>query len=130
MRSHIAILKKPYLDLILTGRKCLECRLTKTACPPFDRIAPGENILLKQSSGPVRGRAVVEQVCFYADLTPVGIEAICRDYNDQIIATADFWRSRRDARYCSLIWLKEVTPLTPYRIKTRGLRAWIITNPD
>ena len=48
MRIHIAILKRSYLSLILTGQKRLECRLTKISCPPFGQIAGGEKVLLKE----------------------------------------------------------------------------------
>jgi len=130
MRVHIAILKRYYLDLILAGRKRLECRLTRQARPPFQQIAPGEKVLLKQSAGPIRGQAVVEDILFLENLTPAGVQSICRDYNDRILAAPDFWQSRQNCRYCSLIWLKDVTPLEPYRIKTPGMRAWILCQDD
>ena len=40
---HLAILKKPYLERILSGRKPIELRLTRTRRAPFGRIAAGDN---------------------------------------------------------------------------------------
>jgi len=126
MRSHIAILKKPYLDLILNGSKRIECRLTKIPCPPFGCIGPDEAILLKQSGGPVRGRCRVDRVLFFENLTPETLqEKVIQQYNHQIIAADDFWLTRRHSRFCTLVWLKEIETIAPYRIKGRGLRAWI-----
>ena len=126
MRSHIAILKRKYLNLILTGQKSLECRLTRTPCPPFDCIAPGETVHLKESSGPVRAQAVVDHVLFFRDLTPEDIRKIYRDYDDQIRAETDFWQSRLDCQYCTLVWFRDIEKIKPYRIQRKGMRAWIV----
>ena len=128
MRIHIAILKRPYLRLILAGRKRLECRLTKISCPPFGQIAGGEKVLLKESGGPVRGQAEVKKVLFFEDLTPDEIDSIYRNYNDQICGVDEYWQSRQNCRYCTLIWLKNIKTCDPYRLRTRGMRAWLICN--
>ena len=126
MRSHLAILKGKYLDLIISGKKTLECRLSRIACPPFGQAAVGEKVLLKQSAGPIKARALIKKVLFFEDLTPDGIRGICRLYNDKICAEADFWRSRLDCRYGSLIWLTELKVIAPYRIERKGMQGWII----
>lgn len=126
MRSHIAILKRSYLNLILDGRKTLECRLTRIACSPFRRIEPGEIIRLKESSGPIRAQAVAKRVLFFDDLTPGRIQQIRVDYNGEILAPEEFWQDRLDCRYGSLIWLDKMQKITPYRIRRTGLKAWII----
>jgi len=125
-RSHIAILKRPYLELILNGSKRLECRLTRVGCAPFGQIASGEKILLKESAGAVRGEARAAKVLFFEGLTPQGVERIYREHNQAILGAEDFWQGRRDCRYCSLIWLTDVRPVEPYRIKTAGRRGWIV----
>lgn len=125
-RSHTAILKRPYLNLILSGAKSIECRLTRIPCPPFGRVAPGEIVRLKESGGPVRGEAVVARVKFFENLTAAKIGRMEKKYNKQIMGTPDYWESRGDCRYCSLIWLKDVRPIEPYRIKHRGMQAWLV----
>lgn len=122
----MAILKRRYLKLILSGEKRIECRLTRIPCAPFGRIAAGERILLKESSGPVCGEAVAGKVRFRQDLSGEEIDGIEGKYNRLIKAEADFWRSRRDCRYCSLIWLKDVRWIEPYRIERKGRQAWIV----
>ena len=129
MPIHLAILKKPYLDLILDGRKTVECRLTRIACAPYRRIHPGETVLLKQSAGPVRGRARVAAVHYFESLTPPDVRKIQRKYNHKILADEDYWHAKKDSRFGSLIELEAVTPLKPYRIKSTGRQAWIV-QPD
>ena len=126
MTEHLAILKKKYLDLILSGQKKIECRLTKIACPPFEQVAPNDQIQLKESSGPLRAQAVVKKVRYLRNLTPADLDQLRRDYNDLILGNDQFWTTKKNSRYCSLIWLKNVQAIPPTRIKRTGLQAWIV----
>lgn len=127
MCYHTAILERHYLDLILSGQKRIECRLTRIPCPPFRRIATNETVLLKESSGPVRGEVIVKKVEFFDNLCPDKIARIRSKYNDQIMAVPDFWESRSDCRWCTLIWFRNIRAIVPYRIKRRGMQAcWCI----
>ena len=51
--SHLVILKKPYLNMILEGKKRIELRLHKTRRPAFGHVFAGDRLFLKASSGPV-----------------------------------------------------------------------------
>ena len=131
MPCHTAILKRHYLNLILSGQKRIECRLTRILCPPYRQIATNETVFLKESSGPVRSEAIVKKVEFFENLSPEKINRIMSKYNDQIMAASDFWESRRHCRYCTLIWLRNIRAIEPYRIKRRGMQAWLVhQEPD
>ena len=126
-RYHIAILKKPYLNLVLAGSKTIECRLSRLACPPFGRIKRGERILLKESGGPVRAQARAGTVRFFENLSPPDVEKILRDYNHLILGEPDYWTAKTSSRYATLIPLENVQPLRPYRLVKRwNMRAWIV----
>lgn len=122
---HIAVLLKPYLDLVLTGEKTVECRLTQQALAPFELIEPGDRIYFKQSSGPYRATAITDEALFERDLTPRRVEEIKRDYNEFIRGEEEFWRIKRNSRYLTLIWLREVQPISvgPEIPPLQG-RAW------
>lgn len=128
---HVAVLLRPYLDLILRGEKTVECRLTLQARDPFERIEPGERIYFKQSAGPYAATAIAEHALFEADLTPKRVSEIKRDYNELIRGEDDFWRKKRDANYCSLVWLKDVQPSTagPSIRPLQGV-AWLCLEED
>jgi ASC-1-like (ASCH) protein len=105
---HVAVLLKPYLDLLLSGKKTIECRLTIQARDPYERIEAGERIYFKQSAGPYGATAVAEHVIFEDALTPRRIGELRRDYNDRICGDDSFWELKRNSNFCTLIWLKEV----------------------
>ncbi|TVQ53756.1 MAG: ASCH domain-containing protein [Phycisphaerales bacterium] len=129
---HIAVLLKPYLDLILNGQKTIECRLTRQARPPFEKIEPGERLYLKQSAGPYRATAVADHVLCEGGLTPKRIRQIVRDYNEWICGPPEWFRER--AQYCrfiTLIWLRDVQPVdTGPRIRPLQGAAWMMLEDD
>jgi len=111
--AHLAVLKRPYLDAVIEGRKTIELRLSRTRAAPFGKVAPRDTIYLKQSAGPVRARATAERVLSLEDLTPAEIRALKRAHNHLVLGAPDYWRARSSARYATLIWLADVRELTP-----------------
>lgn len=107
---HVAVLLKPYVELLLSGRKTVECRLTRQPRAPFDVIEPGDRIFFKQSCGPYRATARAEHVICEKDLTPKRIAQIQRDYDELVCGENRYWQAKRDSRYCTLVWLKDVKP--------------------
>lgn len=105
---HLAIVRKPYLDLILSGAKSLEFRLTKTCIAPFARARPGDVVYFKQSGGPYRARAQIEATLFVQLGPHWPLERFHAQFQPQIQADDAFWQSKQGARYASLIWLKTV----------------------
>ena len=127
MAEHIAILKKPYLDLIIAGKKTIESRLTKTALPPYRRVGAGDLIYFKQSSGPFRATAVVERVRFYDDLSPGVVDEIRMAFGEVICGDDEYWQMKRNSRYGTLLWLKNVREMDREIAfgKLQG-RAWFL----
>lgn len=128
---HVAVLLKPYLDLILQGKKTIECRLTQTAREPFEAIEPGERIYFKQSAGPYGATAVAEHVIFEDNLTPSRVKQIKADYNDKICGDSPFWHAKRTSKYCTLVWLSEVRAIdTGPAIRPLQGVAWMILDEE
>lgn len=128
---HVAVLLRPYLDLILRGEKTVECRLTMQARDPFERIEAGERIYFKQSAGPFAATAIVEHALFESSLTPRRIGEIKRDYNHLIKGDEAFWRGKRTANFITLAWLREVQPTSsgPAIRPLQGL-AWLCLDEE
>ena len=126
MAGHVAILQREYLDLLLSGEKKVECRLSRIKCAPYGRIAVGEHVWLKESSGPIRGRGVVTQVQYFEGLTPAKVRELHQEYNEHILGSDGFWSERRSSRYATLIWLGGVRRVRPWRLARRGLSAWVV----
>ena len=127
MADHLAVLKPAYLRLIVEGVKTIECRLTRTPKPPFQSIAEGEKIYLKESSGPVLAVAQAAKVVYKQIHGPKDLATIRRQLGEDIMAQEEFWRSRANCRYCTLIFLEGVEPLSePFRISKNDMRAWVV----
>jgi len=126
VNCHLVILKKPYLDLILTGEKTIELRLTRARRPTCGRVSPGDRLLLKASAGPVCGRAMVEDVKYYEDLTPEGIVGIRRCYGHRIGGDDAIWESMMNCRSGFVVWLADVRRIEPIRIDKKDCRAWVL----
>ena len=127
MPDHLAILKPPYLRLIVEGVKTIECRLTRTPKAPFNRIDKGDKIYLKQSSRLVLAVGQAGKVISQRINGPENIEAIRKEYGEEIMAQEDFWESHKECRYCTLVFLKNVQALAePFRIDKRDMRAWVV----
>ena len=127
MPDHLAILKPAYLRLILEGAKTIECRLTKTPKPPFGVLAKGEQIYLKESSGPVLAVARTAKVINRQINSPKDLATIRRKYGVKIMAEDVFWQERSNCPYCTLIFVAQVQTLAePFRIDKRDMRGWVV----
>lgn len=100
---HVAVLKPVYLDMLLSGEKTLECRLTRTRVEPHGRIRRGERVYFKESSGPFRATALVDEVTSFDDLDEAGVDAIRAEFGDAIRGPDSYWESKRSAKFAVLI---------------------------
>ena len=127
---HLVILKKPYLDAILGGRKRIESRFTKTNRNAFRRVLAGDKLFLKVSSGPVCAMATAAAVKIFENLTPRQIIEIKQRYNDYIRGSDQYWRSKMNCKFGFLVWLKDIEPLKPVRIHKKDWRAWVVLTEE
>ncbi len=132
MAVHVAILLKRYVDLILDGRKTIESRLTKTTREPYQAIAPGERIHFKASSGPYMATAVADRMEFFTNLTPADIDRLQHEHNRGICGDDAYWDWKRDCRYATLVWLRDVqaTGQGPSMEPSRGIAWFVLEDPS
>jgi ASC-1-like (ASCH) protein len=124
-KIHVAVMVQPYIDYILDGTKTIESRFTKTRQPPYGMVQPSDIILFKESSGPIRGCALVRTTNYFVlDNTP--IDDLMTEYGTQIAALPAFWRQKADARYATLLGLARVRSCDPFDIPKRDPRSWLV----
>ena len=131
MAHHIAILQRQYLNLILSGVKTIESRLTSNSLSPYQKIQPGERIYFKQSAGPFRATAIAHKIDFYVQLTPGKLKQLYDRYNTAVCGTHDYWFvSKAKARFATFITLRDVLPSSvgPSMKPSQGL-AWFVIDP-
>jgi hypothetical protein len=125
-RIHLAVFVEPFLSYVFDGSKSIESRFSTNQCAPFRRVAPGDVILLKAASGPVRGICAVSKAWFF-DLRTVPLSTLRERYAESICATDDgFWRSREKADFATLMKLRWVRELPPMTCPKRDRRGWVI----
>lgn len=129
MNNHLAILKKQYLDAILSGRKTIESRLYQTRQKWLSQVNAGDKIFLKVSSGPVVATAMVDKVKYYENLTAERIWEIQKQYNRQILGDEQYWREKMNSKFGILIWPKDVQPIPHRFIKKFDWLAWVVLTP-
>ncbi len=125
-KSHLVILKKPYLRIILDGTKTIESRFTKNKPKIFRKVHPGDILFLKESAGPVRATATVKNVRWFENLDPRKISQLQSEYNDRIKGESKYWLGKTDARFGFLVWLNNVRQITPVNINKKDWRAWVL----
>ena len=127
---HLVILKKPYIEAILAGRKQIESRFTRTKRPFIGKVSQGDKLFLKQSSGPVCATATVAKVKNFENLTPKQITEIKQRYNQYIIGGDEYWLDKADSKFGILVWLADIEPLRPVKICKKDWRVWVILTKD
>jgi ASC-1-like (ASCH) protein len=123
---HLVVLKKPYLEAILAGRKRIESRFTVTRRAYLGRVLPGDRLFLKESSGAVCAVVTVAAVRSFESLTHQKIAELKRKYNHDIRGAKEYWQSKANCKFGLLVWLREVEPIEPVRIHKRDWRAWVV----
>lgn len=122
---HLAVFTEPYLTYVLEGKKTVESRFGITRQPPFERVQPGDILVLKRTSGPVCGLCRVASVWYYkldARTWPEierFSEALCMD-------GSEFWKKRRAASFATLMQIEDVHSLKEFNIAKRDPRSWVI----
>lgn len=127
MARHYAIFIGDAIEKILSGTKSLEGRFTEDKIPPYGVIKKGDEIFLKQSGGLMMGKVAVDNVLFFDNLDGEKLGKLRKEYNQDLMVDENFWQQKGNARYASIIFLKNPRRfLTPLRLKKKDRRPWIL----
>ena len=127
MTRHLAIFAGDAIEKIFRGEKVVESRLTMRRQPPFGLVHRGDEIYLKQVGGHILGRAMADNVLYFEDLNPEVIGKLRHEYYHEIAMGSEFWRSKAQARYATLIFLTDVQRfVAPFAYRKRDRRSWLV----
>jgi hypothetical protein len=127
LRVHLAVMVEPYLARVLASEKTIEARFARVRAAPFGRVARGDVIWLKRSSGPIVASVRAAQVRQFSGLTPERVDALLARWGGALQLEDDFVAHARHCRYATLIWLARLKVLpapVPYRRRER--RGWVV----
>lgn len=122
---HVAILRRPYPELILSGEKTVESRLYQTRQPPVGCVQPGERLFIKVSGGAWAATAIAAAVDEHTHLTRTQMQALRERYQPTVLGTDEYWKSKLGSRYAVFITLRDVERFdTGPAYPSNGYRAW------
>ncbi len=127
--DHVSIVHRCYADLIASGEKRVEARLSRVRAVPIGRVAKGDRIYFRESGGGYRALAEVTKVLCFHELNPSGIGALRRQYEPLVCAGAKFWLNHAGSRHAMFIWLGgvvEVSTGPELSRKPGDRRAWFM----
>lgn len=121
---HLAIFAEPFKSKVLSGEKTIESRFSRNRCAPYGEVNAGDIILIKEVAGPICGLALARRTWCY-DLANEPLERIRDRFGTGIGADENFWTSRADALYVTLIELDSPTKIAPVASDKRDRRGWV-----
>lgn len=125
---HLAVFVEPYLTYLMKGSKTVESRFSTTKCAPYMAVSQGDAILIKKVGGPVVGICHASYVWNYK-LNRNSLGEIRRLFSSALcINDEDFWTSKKNSIYATLIRVDHVTPLRPFFIPKRDRRGWVVVS--
>lgn len=124
--QHIAILRQPFFNMVLSGEKTIESRWSMNKTAPYNKVSVGDEILLKETGKDVTATAKVKEVKYF-ELTPQLVEDIRIKYG-KAIGTDKFedWQTTLYKKYCTLIWLEDVKKVSPIKVPRSNGAGWIV----
>ncbi|TDX04020.1 hypothetical protein EV647_2277 [Kribbella sp. VKM Ac-2566] len=129
MSVHLAIMTEPYLSKVCTGEKYIESRLTKVNIAPFERASADDIVLFKRSGGAITAMALVEDTHFEYLSPREGPKSLAERYADGLGYEPGYLETKMQARFASLLWLREVRTVPKIALAKRGRQAWITVRP-
>ena len=125
---HLAILKQPFLNMILSGEKTIETRWAMHKIAPYNKLRVGDEILLKETCKEVIATAKVKDFKYF-ELTPQIADEIKQKYGKEIgVYKFENWENYRNKKYCTLIWLDNIEKVKPFKVKRSNGAGWIVIN--
>lgn len=134
--THLMIVHPRYIAPLLSGTKSLESRLGQDRRAPFGKVSPGDIVYIKPTGQRVVAKAIVHRVDEFEDLNPDDIVNLREVYNDRIMGGDQYWESKSNSKYATLIGFKKVSMLrddstVPAELLVANRNAWRIAgNPD
>lgn len=127
MRHHLVVVRQNYLNLLLSGKKHIECRLSAVCRPPFESVSRGDVLWLKLPSREIMGVARVAECRFRSLESGSDLIAWVRRFGNGIHAEAAFYRDAVAwARYATLVWVESVVRISPMCVTKSDQRAWVV----
>lgn len=126
--DHVAILDRKYLTKILSGDKTIESRWSIYEIAPYKQVSTNDKIYLKVSGGKVIAKAKAGKCLFFDNLDSKENLRLFKKYNNKIKADKSYFNRIKNRKFCTLIFLKNVSEIPSFDINRNGFgsgAAWL-----
>lgn len=121
---HLGVFVEPYLTYMLDGRKTIESRFSKNKSLPYRKIAKDDIVFVKKSGGDVLAYFTIKDIIFF-DLNETSIDEIKQKYNEQLCVSEEFYISKSNSKYATLIVIDKMFNLKSFHINKKGMQTWL-----
>lgn len=124
---HIAIMREPFLTLLLSGRKSMESRVGVRRGPPWRRVRSGDLVMVASGGPWLRGCFTAGEVLYF-DLATSSVDDIQNRYGDALATWAEsgFWERRSKARWVTLVPVTDLVVFDPIKVVKHDMRGWVV----
>lgn len=128
---HLAIFSEGLLEKLLAGYKTFESRFSSNKISPFNQIESGDIVLVKKSGGPIVGVFITGSVKSYSKLTPQKVDELKEKFSEALGLEKNdsFWQDKANAKYATLVRVKDVKEISPYTIDKKDRTGWVVIKP-
>lgn len=121
---HLGVFSEPYLTYMLEGKKTIESRFSKKKCLPWNGIDPSTIVFVKKSGGDVVAYFKIKEIHFF-DLEEYKLENIKKEYSCELCVDDNFWELKKNSKYATLIFIKEIVKIKPFKVTKKGMNTWL-----
>jgi ASC-1-like (ASCH) protein len=125
---HIAILCEPYITYVLSGKKTIESRFSRNKSLPFNRVNKNDIVILKESGGDYLGLFEVNEVKQYSFRDNDEPLTVFSEYLNELCVDSDWIDSKKNSKYATLIFIKNVAEIKPFNVAIKNRQAWLVIN--
>ncbi len=124
---HLGIFHEKYVDLIFSGNKTIESRLSSKRIAPYHKVKSNDVVFIKPSSKPIVGYFIVKSVKYFELSSKNELLQIKQQYNARILGSDDFWEQKQHAKYATLMWTEKSSRLKkPLVFPKKDRRSWMV----
>lgn len=130
VNCHLAVMRQPYLDYVLSGEKKVESRFSKVPCAPYKKVKKGDIIVFKETGGPLRAVSMVIDVSFFGNIDSRKNMTLLLGHKDELMISDDFIEKKKDSKYVSIMYLDKVIPIHCVNLIKNDMRSWVVFDYD
>ena len=91
---------------------------------PWNKIALDDIVFVKKSGGDVLAYFKIKDLQFI-NLDEYSIQDIKKKYSKELCVNNEFWELKKDSKYATLIFIKEIVKIKPIKVTKKGMNSWI-----